>query len=244
MKYLIKKRLLPLLLCGLAAISPVQSGAEDIDIFVGSSTNVNQNPKVLVILENSSNWSRASQKWPGGLTQGQSEARALQTLISGAGLNIDIGLMEYATAGSGNAGGFIRKAVTVLDTTNKANFSNSLTTIFNNITDPNEKVNSTYGYGDLMWSAYNYFSGTSTVAPSSTVVSSKADSDGYTANYTNFKSPLADTNACGRNFVVFIGNNDYVMSGLDIGIRERLDRGNLSLYMPRRQGRFAGGGAR
>ena len=38
--------------------------------------------------------------------------------------------------------------------------------------------------------------------------------------------------------LVFIGNNDYVMSGLDIGIRERLDRGNLSLYMPRRQGRF------
>jgi diacylglycerol kinase family enzyme len=38
--------------------------------------------------------------------------------------------------------------------------------------------------------------------------------------------------------LVFIGNNDYVMTGLDIGIRERLDGGNLSLYMPRLQGRF------
>ena len=215
MKHLMKKRLLPLLLCGLATLSPVQSGAEDIDIYVGPSTSVNKNPKVLVIIENSSNWSRASQQWPGGLTQGQSEARALQTFISGAGLNVDIGLMEYATAGSGNAGGFIRKAVTILDTTNQTNFSNSLTTIFNNITDPNEKVNSTYGYGDLMWSAYNYFSGTSTVAPSSTVVSSKADSDGYTANYTTFKSPLSDSNACARNFVVFIGNNGQGAIGTD-----------------------------
>jgi YegS/Rv2252/BmrU family lipid kinase len=38
--------------------------------------------------------------------------------------------------------------------------------------------------------------------------------------------------------VVFIGNNDFVMTGLDIGGRERLDGGNLSLYMPRNQGRF------
>ena len=38
--------------------------------------------------------------------------------------------------------------------------------------------------------------------------------------------------------LVFIGNNEYVMSGLDIGIRERLDSGSLSLYMPRLQGRF------
>ena len=38
--------------------------------------------------------------------------------------------------------------------------------------------------------------------------------------------------------LVFIGNNEYVMSGLDIGIRERLDSGSLALYMPRLQGRF------
>lgn len=33
--------------------------------------------------------------------------------------------------------------------------------------------------------------------------------------------------------LVFIGNNQYAVKGLDIGSRERLDRGELSLYIPR-----------
>ena len=145
-----KKRLFPLLICAMAVISSFQSRAEDIDIFVGASAGVAKNPKVLIILENTANWSRASQKWPGGLSQGESEAKSIRTLVNGAGLDIDIGLMEYATAGSGNSGGFIRKAVTILDPANKATFSSSLDTIQNNINSPNEKVNSSMPYGDLM----------------------------------------------------------------------------------------------
>lgn len=37
---------------------------------------------------------------------------------------------------------------------------------------------------------------------------------------------------------VFIGNNDYTMSGFDIGVRERLDAGRLSLYVAQRPGRL------
>jgi YegS/Rv2252/BmrU family lipid kinase len=42
-----------------------------------------------------------------------------------------------------------------------------------------------------------------------------------------------------RTPLVFVGNNDYNMSGLDIGIRERIDAGTLSLYIPRLEGRWA-----
>jgi diacylglycerol kinase family enzyme len=42
-----------------------------------------------------------------------------------------------------------------------------------------------------------------------------------------------------RTPLVFIGNNAYAMKGLDIGTRDRLDRGELCLYMPRRPGRLA-----
>ncbi|MEO7760883.1 MAG: diacylglycerol kinase family protein [Casimicrobiaceae bacterium] len=42
-----------------------------------------------------------------------------------------------------------------------------------------------------------------------------------------------------RTPLVFVGNNAYAMEGLDIGRRERIDAGTLSLYIPRRQGRFA-----
>ncbi len=41
-----------------------------------------------------------------------------------------------------------------------------------------------------------------------------------------------------RTPFVFIGNNAYRMQGLDIGARERLDRGELSLYLAHRTGRL------
>ena len=41
-----------------------------------------------------------------------------------------------------------------------------------------------------------------------------------------------------RSAFVFIGNNEYTMAGFEIGARERLDRGVLSLYVTQRTGRF------
>jgi diacylglycerol kinase family enzyme len=41
-----------------------------------------------------------------------------------------------------------------------------------------------------------------------------------------------------RSAFVFIGNNEYKMAGFEIGARERLDRGVLSLYVTQRTGRF------
>jgi diacylglycerol kinase family enzyme len=39
--------------------------------------------------------------------------------------------------------------------------------------------------------------------------------------------------------LVFIGNNEYVMEGFNIGKRERLDAGVLSIYVTQRRGRLA-----
>jgi diacylglycerol kinase family enzyme len=41
-----------------------------------------------------------------------------------------------------------------------------------------------------------------------------------------------------RTPFVFIGNNEYIMQGLSIGARERLDGGVLSLYVAQRPGRL------
>jgi diacylglycerol kinase family enzyme len=41
-----------------------------------------------------------------------------------------------------------------------------------------------------------------------------------------------------RTPFVFIGNNEYIMQGLAIGARERLDGGVLSLYVAQRPGRL------
>jgi len=83
MKRSTKRGLPALLLCAAAASVSTQSTAEDIDIFTGASGGAGADPKILIILDNTSNWARQSQQWPGGLAQGQSEARALNTLLGG-----------------------------------------------------------------------------------------------------------------------------------------------------------------
>jgi hypothetical protein len=57
--------------CSLALIASVAgsahfAAAEDIDLFVGAATSATaMRPNVLVIIDNSSNWSSASQHWVG-----------------------------------------------------------------------------------------------------------------------------------------------------------------------------------
>ena len=206
MNYPIKHGLPALLLCAAAALAPTQSAAEDIDIFTGAGGGTGADPKILIILDNTSNWSRQNQQWPGGLAQGQAEASAVNTVLGAIGAEVNMGLMEFVTGGTASdTGGFIRQAIVPMTDANKTAFSGRLTTIYNNVGDPDEKRASGTEYGNLMRDAYNYFNGGAAVSPSA-VIASKADSAGYTANYTTFRSPLSDANSCGRNFIIFIGN--------------------------------------
>ena len=189
-----------------AAVAP--AAAEDIDIFLGSSSGSLGNPNVLIVLDNTSNWSRQSQKWPGGLTQGQSEVRAIKQVINSLGADINVGLMEFVTGGNANMdGGYVRSAIAPMTATNKASFSTKLDTIFNNINAPIEKRNSNSSYGNLMYDVHNYFKGANSYSPGG-VPPALADSNGYTSNYTTFKSPLSAANSCARTYVIFIGNAD------------------------------------
>src|SRR5687767_8534146 len=76
--------------------------AEDIDLFVSAatSTTANNNPNVLFIIDNSANWSSENQHWVGAggespFKQGQSELRALRTVIQEANDKVNIGLMMF-----------------------------------------------------------------------------------------------------------------------------------------------------
>ena len=102
----------------LSTVPPSFVGAEDIDLFVGNGP-VAQTPNVLIILDNSANWSAANQAWPGGLKQGQSEINALRKVISQLKVNpttgeatINVGLMMFTEGlGAGKDGGYIRFAI-------------------------------------------------------------------------------------------------------------------------------------
>lgn len=193
-------------LSGLLVSMPIIAAAEDIDIFTGGSGGSSVNPRILIVLDNTSNWARQSQQWPGGLQQGQSEARAIKNLLPTLDSTVSLGLMEFVTAGNANDdGGFIRSAIQPLTSTAKDAFGTQLTTIYNNITSPDEKRNSNTPYGDLMYDVYNYFAGANSYSPGG-VLASIADSAGYTNPYTTFRSPLSADSTCGKSFVIFIGN--------------------------------------
>lgn len=188
------------------ATAPIRAAADDIDIFTGTSGGTATNPRILIVLDNTSNWARQSQQWPGGLSQGQSEARAIRNLLSSLDDKVSLGLMEFVTGGNANDdGGFIRSAIRPMDAAAKTSFATQLDTIYNNINSPNEKRNSHTPYGNLMYDVYNYFAGANAYSPAG-VIASLADSEGYTSQYSRFRSPLTADSTCGKSFVIFIGN--------------------------------------
>ncbi|MFC5511971.1 pilus assembly protein [Massilia jejuensis] len=192
------------LACALAA-APLSAGADDIDIFTGASAGANVNPRILIVLDNTSNWSRQNQKWPGA-SQGQSEVNAIKRLVAELDGSVSLGLMEFVTGGNaGDDGGFIRYAVRPMEESNRTAMSTQLTTIHGNINSPDEKRNANTPYGNLMYDVYNYFAGDKSYSPGA-VLASKADAGGYTTAYGQFASPLTSDNTCGKSYVIFIGN--------------------------------------
>ncbi len=93
LKYMQQCLLLAVLLCGV-------THAEDIDIFAGTTVASTSLPNVIFVLDNTSNWSRPSQKWPGGVDQGQSEVRAMKAALAPHVGKLNVGIMEYVTGGS------------------------------------------------------------------------------------------------------------------------------------------------
>src|SRR5712692_1409670 len=172
------------LAAALAAAPAMRAYAEDIDLFVNAPlAGGADSPNVLIIIDNSANWSAASQHWPGGVKQGQSELRALRNVVSQLGVNINLGLMLF-TPGSGSNfnGSYVRFAIRPMDATNKAalqeligtgtcvNGANSLNgtanCIFNNFDGPVEKVGtSKLDYSAGLLEVFKYLGGFTSPLP-------------------------------------------------------------------------------
>lgn len=96
--------------------------AEDTDLFANvSPTSAASRPNILIVIDNSANWSAANQQWPGGVKQGQSELRALRTLLAEVTDQVNIGLVMF-TAGSGSNpnGAYVRFHMRQMTAVNRA----------------------------------------------------------------------------------------------------------------------------
>jgi type IV pilus assembly protein PilY1 len=165
--------------------------AEDIDLFVSAATATTaNNPNVLIILDNSSNWSSANQHWVGAggespFKQGQSELRAIKTVVQEATDKVNIGLMMFK--GGAVDGTYVRSAVrTMTDGTttdpvtglphpnNKGNLAALIgdascvdgngangtpKCIFKNFDSTEKTATADIDYGAAMFEAFKYFGG-------------------------------------------------------------------------------------
>ncbi|MEQ1440255.1 PilC/PilY family type IV pilus protein [Fontimonas sp. SYSU GA230001] len=205
-----KTRFVTFALSCVLALATFNAVSEDIDIFSVDEDNTVDNPNVLIILDNSANWSRQAQQWPGGLTQGQSEVRAIKNVINQLpDGKVNVGLMMYSTGGASadRDGGYVRFHIRTMNGTNKATLASHLDTIFNNINSTDEKRDSSNPFGDLFWDAYNYLSGGFQSHNGAGTPASRADSAAYSTQYSRFRSPLTALDGCRRTIIIFIGNN-------------------------------------
>ena len=193
-------------LCALA-LSSAQVQAEDIDIFVGNTTVDTGLPNVIFVLDNTSNWARQNQQWPGGLAQGQSEVRAIKTALADLEGKVNVGLVEFTTDGNANQdGGFVRFNLQTLTDGSRSALNTTLENIFNDINGPTEKRNSNTPYGNLMYDVYNYLAGEDQSYAGGGTNAANADESAYAVNYSKFLSPLSADSACGKTYLIFIGN--------------------------------------
>jgi type IV pilus assembly protein PilY1 len=200
--------------------------AEDIDLFAsGAAPSADTNPNVLFVIDNTSNWSSNDQKWPNGLTQGQSELRALKQAVGGMDEKFNAGLMLFNDKTEG--GGYVRFAMRQMTPANKLAFQNLLQHIYDNFSSPAEKVSSSADYSGVLFDVYKYLGGytspprmqtgqagspvdrlafgTKVLVPSAPAA--LADPLAYTdSTFTEYAPPSTSTSTCSRNYVVFIGN--------------------------------------
>lgn len=189
--------------------------AEDIDIFAGTEAIDTTLPNVIFVLDNTSNWSRQSQKWPGGLAQGQSEVRAIGSALANQVGKLNVGVVEFTTQGDANQnGGFVRFHLQALTEDSKDVLFEKLTTIYDNINSPEEKRNSNTEYGNLMYDFYNYLAWREQSSSGGGTPTALADSDAYRdfggatgeSAFRWFRSPLWGADTCSDTYLIFIGN--------------------------------------
>lgn len=204
-----KNQLLKFLLITFLFASHVSVKAEDIDLFVGTPPNAADVPNVLIILDNTANWTSAF----------TNEMAALSSVVNG--LPVDkfrVGLMMFSETGAGNSGNdgaYVRAAIRTMNSANKPKYQSLVTSL-----DVSADKSNGGKIGKSMEEAYLYFSAG---VPHAGNNKNKAD---YTGNATGTAasnavyavagnalaskagSPYVNpiVGSCVKNYVIYISN--------------------------------------
>lgn len=169
--------------------------AQDTDLFVDNPGADDRLPNVLIILDNTANWSASA----AGTTKFALEKAALQSVFSQLPEGkFNIGMMLFSETGGGNgnpSGGYVRYAIREMDATNKASLGSLIAGLGINADKGNGAE-----YALAMHEAYLYFKGQNARAGHNKV---KRDEYAFNPN-PKYRSPIVD--ACAKNYIIFISN--------------------------------------
>lgn len=185
--------------------------AEDIDLFVDPQSADTTIPNVLIILDNTANWSTAF----------TNEMAALKSVVDGLTVNkFRVGLMMYTETGGGNGnpgGAYVRAAMRLMDASTKTTYSNLVTSL----SESGDRANGR-ALGLAMAEAYAYFDGqtayagankvkrdyagntTSSLSAQSRAVYALAGNAFVSSSSTSYVPPTET--ACPKNYIIYIGN--------------------------------------
>jgi type IV pilus assembly protein PilY1 len=195
----------------LGVIMPAAS--EDIDLFASGLANgaaAVSVPNVIFVLDNTSNWSRESQKWPSG-TQGEAEVQAIYNTLNklrSQSKDINVAIVEFTTLGTAlENGGYVRfELQSVMD--HWEELARVLGDIKDNITAPIEKRNSNSAYGNLAADIYAYLAGERQSFNGAGTPPTLAREQAYKTPFSVFRSPLTVSDVCSDTYLIFISNPD------------------------------------
>jgi type IV pilus assembly protein PilY1 len=186
--------------------------AEDIDLFLGTPPGTTEVPNVLIIMDNTANWT----------TPFANEKAALISVFNS--LPVDkfrVGLMFFTETGNPNNnvdGGYVRAAIRLMNSTNKSLYGS----LINGLDVGDDKSNGGKA-GLTMAEAYYYFSGSAPRSGNNKVKTDYAGNVAAGAYLTNsravwalsgnalpsftgtpYTSPVVT--GCAKNFIIYISN--------------------------------------
>jgi type IV pilus assembly protein PilY1 len=230
--------MLKMILVLATVLTSVTTLADDIDLFVGRSTQDGEAPNLLIVLDNTGNW--------GPVEKFNKQKAALVDAFDNLPNNsINVGLMLYTETGGGNSttdGGYVRAAIRPLNANTKAAYRKLL------VGDPAgtggldvviDRSNSGKS-GLAMAEAYLYFDGGTPYAGNiknktdylgnkylndldpnaATCCADSHDAWSLSGNAlnsrggTSYNSPI-DPNSCADNYILYIGNGPAQDSSAD-----------------------------
>ena len=137
---------------------------QDVEIFSGSNPSGTAKPNVLIVIDNSANWSKplppASSAWDPELKAVSDSINAL--LANGFGNKVRVGVM-FGTHSNTRDGGYVRYAIRDMNVTNAGQLSNLMLNIraylLSGATGATREKSSNPNYSQMMNEAYLYFFG-------------------------------------------------------------------------------------